>query len=63
MTAPKKPTVSSLQRKVERLTNQIREMHVAHQRMAESYFEQLQRSIDLETRNAQALRLLRGEDE
>jgi len=58
----KKPTVAALQRKIERLTNQVRVLHDERQRAVRNYGDILAEVCDLKSRAEQAVRLLQGED-
>lgn len=60
--ADKKPTVAALLRKIERLTEQVRVLHVERQNAVRNYCEILQEVVELKARRDQAVRLLQGED-
>lgn len=58
----KKPTVAALQRKIERLTLQVRTLHEERQRAMRNYGDILAEVVELKARADQAIRLLQGED-
>ena len=58
----KKPTVAALQRKIDRLTLQVRTLHEERQRAMRNYGDILAEVVELKARADQAIRLLQGED-
>lgn len=60
--ADKKPTVAALLRKIERLTEQVRVLHVERQDAVRNYGDILAELVELKMRRDQAVRLLQGED-
>jgi len=62
MMSDKKPTVAALQRKIDRLTLQVRTLHEERQRAMRNYGDILAEVVELKARADQAIRLLQGED-
>jgi outer membrane murein-binding lipoprotein Lpp len=58
----KKPTVSALQRKIERLEAQVEQLKADKQKAWDGYGNALGDLVDAQMRIKQAVRLLQGED-
>lgn len=58
----KKTTVAALQRKIERLTLQVRTLHEERQQAVRNYGDILAEVVELKARAEQAVRLLQGDD-
>lgn len=63
MATIKKPTIASLQRKIERLEAQIEAMREMDRRTGSVYSSMLGDITDYKVRTQQAIRILTGEDE